>query len=77
MHYTCITRPSVEIKTGFSRCLMENDVKVNIICMLFRTLCFIEFEAPCSRNLNGSRSKIVFLESPIHILSMDALLVHQ
>jgi hypothetical protein len=31
MHYTCITRPSVEIKTGFSRCVMENDVKVNIM----------------------------------------------
>jgi hypothetical protein len=31
MHYTCITRPSVEIKKGFSRCLMENDVKVNIM----------------------------------------------
>ena len=31
MPYTCITRPSGEIKTDFSRCLIENDVKVNIM----------------------------------------------
>ena len=31
-------------------CLIEKDVKVNI--MLFRTLCSIEFQGTCSRDLN-------------------------
>jgi hypothetical protein len=31
-------------------CVIEKDVKVNI--MRFRTLCSIEFQGPCSRNLN-------------------------
>jgi hypothetical protein len=42
-------------KAGFSSCVIEKDVKVNI--MLFRTLCSIEFQGHCSRNLNFSRSE--------------------
>ena len=34
--------------------VIEKKVKVNI--MLFRTLCSIEFQGPCSRNVNLPRS---------------------
>jgi hypothetical protein len=45
--------------------------------MLFRTLCFIEFEGSCRKNLNLGSLKIVFLESTVHRLSVPALLVYQ
>jgi hypothetical protein len=38
----------------FSSCVIE-DVKVNI--MPFRTLCSIEFQGACSRDLNLGQSK--------------------
>jgi hypothetical protein len=42
-------------KQVFSSCLVEWNVKVNI--MLFRTLCFIEFQGSCSKYLNLGQSK--------------------
>ena len=51
MTYSCIKRQFMKIyKAGYSRCINEKYVKVNI--MLFRTLRSIEFEGPCSRDLN-------------------------
>jgi hypothetical protein len=37
-------------KVVYSRCIIEKDVKVNI--MRFRTWCWIDFQGPCSRDLN-------------------------
>jgi hypothetical protein len=37
---------------AFSFCVIEKDVKVNIIYAAIRTLCSIEFQGPCSRDLN-------------------------
>jgi hypothetical protein len=34
MPHSCITRESVNIKASFSSCVIEKDVKVNIICRL-------------------------------------------
>ena len=62
-------------KAGYSRRIIEKDVKVNI--MRFRTLRSIEFQGPCSRNWNFSRSEIAFLECTFHKLSTNALLVYQ
>ena len=42
-------------KAGYSRCIIEKDVKVNI--MRFRTMRTIEFQGPCSRNWKFSRSE--------------------
>ena len=42
-------------RTGYSRCIIEKDVKVNI--MRFRTLRSIEFQGLCSRNWALSRSE--------------------
>ena len=51
MPYWCIKRQSMKIyKAGYSRCIDEKDVKVNI--MRFRTLRSIEFQGLCSRNWN-------------------------
>jgi hypothetical protein len=55
MTYSCIKRQFMKIyKAGYSRCINEKDVKVNI--MRFRTLRSIEFQGLCSRNWNFSRS---------------------
>ena len=55
MTYMCIKRQSMKIyKAGYSKCIIEKDVKVNI--MRFRTLRSIEFQGLCSRNWNLSRS---------------------
>jgi hypothetical protein len=62
-------------KAGYSRCIIEKDVKVNI--MRFRTLRPIEFQVLCSRNWNLLRSEIPFLESAGHNLSTNDLLVYQ
>ena len=42
-------------RAGYSRCIIEKDVKVNI--MRFRTLRSIEFQGVCSRNWNLARSE--------------------
>ena len=42
-------------KAGYSRCIIEKDVKVNI--MRFRTLRSIEFQGLRSRNWNLPRSE--------------------
>ena len=47
MPYSCIKRQSMKIQlAGYSRCIIEKDVKVNI--MRFRTLRSIEFQRLCS-----------------------------
>jgi hypothetical protein len=48
--HSCITRQCLDLKTSFSSSVIENVVKVNI--MLFRTLCSIEIQGSCSKNLN-------------------------
>jgi hypothetical protein len=53
--WRCLIRASVDVrgdkKQVFSAaCVIEKDVKVNI--MLFRTLCSIEFQGTCGRDLN-------------------------
>ena len=59
MTYSCINRQSMKIyKAGYSRCINEKDVKVNI--MRFRTLRSIEFEGLCSSNWNFPRSENLF-----------------
>ena len=56
MPYSCIKRQFMKIyRAGYSRCIIEKDVKVNI--MRFRTLRSIEFQGVCSRNWNLSRSE--------------------
>jgi hypothetical protein len=56
MPRSCITRQSVDIKEIFpAACVIEKDVKVNI--MPFRTFYSIEFQRPCSKNMNLSRSE--------------------
>ena len=56
MTYPCIKRQSMKIyKAGYSRCIIEKDVKVNI--MRFRTLRSIEFQVLRSRNWNLARSE--------------------
>jgi hypothetical protein len=47
--YSCIKRQFLKIyKAGYSRCIIEKDVKVNI--MRFRTLRSIKFQGLCSKN---------------------------
>jgi hypothetical protein len=56
MTYSFIKRQFFKIyKAGYSRCINEKDVKVNI--MRFRTLRSIVFQGLCSRNWNFSRSE--------------------
>jgi hypothetical protein len=56
MTYSCIKRQSMKIyKAGYSMCIIEKDVKVNI--MRFRTLRSIEFQGLCRRKWNLSRSE--------------------
>ena len=55
MPHSCITRQSVDIKVFPAVCVIEKDVKVNI--MRFRTLCSIEFQGSCSKTLNLPRSE--------------------
>ena len=54
MPHSCIIKQFVEVKAGFSSCVIE-DVKVNI--MPFRTLCSIEFQGSFSRDLNLGQSE--------------------
>ena len=76
MAYSCIKRQFVKrYKAGYSRCIIEKDVKVNI--MRFRTLRSIEFQGLCSRNWNYSRSEIAILESTGHKVSTNNLFVYQ
>jgi hypothetical protein len=49
MPYLASLDLSVE-RSRFFSCAIEKDVKVNVI--LFRTLCSIEFQGSCSKNLN-------------------------
>ena len=46
---------NILIKAGYSRCIIEKEVKVNI--MRFRTLRSIEFQGLYSRNWNLPRSE--------------------
>ena len=49
MPHCCIKRQYLDIKVSFSSCVIEKDVKANII--LFRTLWFIEIQGPLQRKL--------------------------
>jgi hypothetical protein len=61
MTYSCIKSQFMKIyKAGYSRCINEKDVKVNI--MRFRTLRSIEFQGLCSRNWNFSGSENYIFE---------------
>jgi hypothetical protein len=61
MPYPCNTRRPWTKKAVFPAArIIEKDAKVNI--MLFRTLRSIEFQGPCSRNLNFSRSENCIFE---------------
>jgi hypothetical protein len=76
----CLTRLSKDspwrYKAGYSGCIIEKEVKVNI--MWFRTLRSIEFQGICSRNWNLSRSKNCILGIyTVHKLSTNDLLVYQ
>jgi hypothetical protein len=76
MTYSCINRQFMKIyKAGYSRCINEKDVKVNI--MRFLTLRSIEFQGLCSRNWNFSRSENYILESTFNKLSTNDLIVYQ
>jgi hypothetical protein len=56
-------------------CIIEKDVKLNI--MRFRTLCSIEFQGPCGRNLTLPRSdNCIFGICGPYKLSTNALLVY-
>jgi hypothetical protein len=76
MTYSCIERQFMKIyKAGYSRCINETDVKVNI--MRFRTLRSIEFQGLCSSTGIFHGLKTIFLESTFHKLSTNDLLVYQ
>jgi hypothetical protein len=65
-------------KAGYSRCIIEKDVQINII--LFRTWCSIKFQGPSRRNMNLTRSqKFVFLESTVHklIIIIIIIIIHK
>jgi hypothetical protein len=64
----------VEIKTGFSSCVIERDVKVNI--MLFEPEVLSNFKACVAEIRIWASLKIVFLESTVDRLSVDASFVH-
>jgi hypothetical protein len=61
-------------KAGYSRCIIEKDVKVNI--MRFRTLRSIEFQGSAAETGICHGLEAIFLESTVHKLSTDALLVY-
>jgi hypothetical protein len=76
MTYACIKRQFVKIyKAGYSRCIIEKDVKVNI--MRFRTLRSIEFQASAAETGICHGLKIAFLESTGHKRSTNDLFVYQ
>jgi hypothetical protein len=62
-------------KAGYSRCIIEKDVKVNI--MRFRTLRSLNFKASGAETGIYNGLKTIFLESAVHRLSTNALLVYQ
>ena len=76
MTYSFIKRQFLKIyKAGYSRCIIEKDVKVNI--MRFRTLRSIEFQGSAAETRNFHGLKITFSESTVHKLSSNDLLVYQ
>ena len=77
MTYSCIKRQFMKIyKAGYSRCMIEKDVKVNIICG-FEPCVLLNFKASAAETGIYHGLKIVFLQSTVHELSIDALLVYQ
>ena len=64
----------MEIKAGFSSCVIEKDVIVNF--MLFEHCVLLIFKAPVAETSIYHVLKIVFLQSTVNRLSVDALLVH-
>jgi hypothetical protein len=57
MPRSCITTQSVDYKKQVfpPACVIEKEVKVNIT--RFRTLCSIEFQGSCSRDVNLGQSQ--------------------
>ena len=76
MPHSCITWPYVEIKSRFSSCVIEKDVKVNIIYARVRVRAVSNFKAPVAETRIYAGLKIIFLESTVHRISVDALFVH-
>ena len=61
MPRSCLTRQSVDYKKQVfpPACVIEKEVKVNI--MRFLTLCSIEFQGSCSRDVNlGQYENCIF-----------------
>ena len=55
MLHSCINRLPVDIKSKLFQLCNRKNVKVNF--MSFRTLCPIEFQGSCSRDLNLGQSE--------------------
>jgi hypothetical protein len=62
-------------KAGYSRCIIEKDVKVNIICG-FVPCGLLNFKASAAETGIFHGLKTIFLESTVHKLSTNALLVY-
>jgi hypothetical protein len=65
----------MKIKAGYSRCIIEKDVKVNIM-LQFEPDVLSNFKDPVAETWIYHGLKIVFLESTVHKLSIDALFVY-
>ena len=77
MPYSCIKRQSMKIlyKASYSRYIIEKDVKVNI--MRFRTLRYLlNFKASAAETGIFHGLTTIFLESTVHKLSTNALLLY-
>ena len=76
MTYSCIKRQFMKIyKAGYSRCINEKDVKVNI--MRFVPCVLLNFKASAEETGIYHGLKTIFLESTFHKLSTNDLLVYQ
>jgi hypothetical protein len=75
MTYSGIKRQSMKIyKAAYSRCIIEKDAKGNI--MRF-TCVLLHFKASAAETRIFHSLEYVFLESAVHRLSVNSLLVYQ
>ena len=77
----CLIRASLDVRGHKKRvfpaaCVIEKDVKVNIMLQCFELYVLLNLKAPVAENRIWASLKIVFLESMIHWLSVNALLLH-
>ena len=74
----CHTRTSLdwsgEVKSRFFQLCNRKNVKVNI--MRFESYVLLISKAPCCKNLNFQRLKILFLELTVNGLFVDASFLH-